>query len=321
MISVIVPIYKVESYLRQCVDSILNQTYKDLEIILVDDGSPDNCPQICDEYASLDSRIIVIHKKNGGLSDARNKALKVATGDYISFVDSDDWLESTMYERLLNRMRKDNCDLGMCARYVVTENTISIDSVSPESFVKSKDEIMPLILRDIIGSQVWDKLYKKELWDGLFFPVGRQYEDIATTYLAVEKCTRFCYLNEPLYYYRMNDKGISLSERPNKIFDTFCSFRERLEFAKKRYPSEFDDCLALAFGVAMGTVNYYLRFHFKEEEKNIPVIDQFIRDYSDNIFSCNRITTPRKKLLRLYLGCKPLYNAIMWLAIKYKYRK
>ena len=104
MISVIVPIYNVEKYLARCVDSIVNQTYKNLEIILVDDGSPDRCPQMCDDYAEKDSRIKVIHKKNGGLSDARNAGMAVATGEYISFIDSDDWIETSMFELLLNNI-------------------------------------------------------------------------------------------------------------------------------------------------------------------------------------------------------------------------
>lgn len=320
-ISVIVPVYKVESYLRQCVDSIINQTYKNLEILLVDDGSPDNCPQICDEYASNDQRIKVIHKHNGGQSEARNKALDIATGDYISFVDSDDWLAPNMYETLMSKISEKTCDIGMCARYVVTGKKITVDSALSEDMIKTKEEVMPIILKDIIGSQPWDKIYKKELWDGIRFPVGRVYEDIATLYLVFEKCHHFCYINTPLYYYRLNNVGTSFSERPNKIFDTFCSFRERLEFAENNYPMVSDKCLALAFGVAMGTINYHLRFNFKEEEKNLPVIDQFIRDYSDRILSSNLITIPRKILLRLYMGCKPLYNAIMLLAIKYKYWK
>ena len=112
MISVIVPIYNVEKYLARCVDSIVNQTYKNLEIILVDDGSPDRCPQMCDDYAEKDSRIKVIHKKNGGLSDARNAGMAVATGEYISFIDSDDWIETSMFELLLNNIFQYDCEIS-----------------------------------------------------------------------------------------------------------------------------------------------------------------------------------------------------------------
>ena len=113
LVSIIVPIYKVEPYLRRCLDSIVNQSYTNLEIILVDDGSPDNCPQICDEYASKDNRIKVIHKKNGGLSDARNAGLDICKGEYISFVDSDDWVDEKYIETLLDLAIKENVDIAI----------------------------------------------------------------------------------------------------------------------------------------------------------------------------------------------------------------
>lgn len=122
MISVIVPIYNVEKYLARCVDSIVNQTYKNLEIILVDDGSPDRCPQVCDDYAEKDSRIKVVHKKNGGLSDARNAGMAVATGEYISFIDSDDWIETSMFELLLNNIFQYDCEISCGGIMMVWEN-------------------------------------------------------------------------------------------------------------------------------------------------------------------------------------------------------
>ena len=128
-ISIIVPVYKVEKYLDKCVNSIVGQTYKNLEIILVDDGSPDNCPAMCDEWAQKDSRIKVIHKKNGGLSSARNAGLDACTGDYIGFVDSDDWIEPDMYEYLLNIGMKNNADVSRCEFVIEAENSdITVDS-------------------------------------------------------------------------------------------------------------------------------------------------------------------------------------------------
>ena len=114
LISVVVPIYKVEEYLQRCVDSIINQTYKNLEIILVDDGSPDSCPKMCDNFAKQDKRIKVIHKINAGVSEARNTGLEYATGDYVGFIDSDDYIHPTMYEKLLNGIKKENSDICMC---------------------------------------------------------------------------------------------------------------------------------------------------------------------------------------------------------------
>lgn len=135
LISVIVPIYNVEKYLVRCVDSIVNQTYKNLEIILVDDGSPDRCPQMCDDYAEKDSRIKVVHKKNGGLSDARNAGMAVATGEYISFIDSDDWIETSMFELLLNNIFQYDCEIscgGIKARRIGNSWYWDLDKVKPE---------------------------------------------------------------------------------------------------------------------------------------------------------------------------------------------
>ena len=124
LISVIIPIYNVEKYLNKCIDSIINQTYKNLEIILVDDGSPDNCPQICDEYAKKDNRIKVIHKKNGGVSSARNVGLINSTGNYIGFIDPDDYIEPIMYEKLLKVLKESNTLVSMCGFYKIKDNKI-----------------------------------------------------------------------------------------------------------------------------------------------------------------------------------------------------
>ena len=126
LVSVIVPIYNVEKYLRKCVDSILNQTYKNLEIILVDDGSPDNCGNICDEYALSDSRIRIIHKKNGGLSDARNAGLDIARGNYILFVDSDDYIDETMVEKLYEALEKEKAEMSLCSFVYVNDDGVPI---------------------------------------------------------------------------------------------------------------------------------------------------------------------------------------------------
>ena len=131
-VSIVVPIYNVEKYLEQCIDSIINQTLKEIEIILVDDGSPDNCPQICDDYVKKDSRIKVVHKTNGGLSSARNAGIEIATGDYIGFVDSDDYIELDMYEKMYNIAIENNVDFVMSDYYSVSNEgkvraTLDID--------------------------------------------------------------------------------------------------------------------------------------------------------------------------------------------------
>ena len=173
-ISVIVPVYKVEPYLSRCLDSIINQTYRNLEIILVDDGSPDRCGEICDEYARQDSRIRVIHKANGGLSDARNHGIDVAIGDYIAFVDSDDYIATDMYEKMLARLELDNSDMVVCNYYRFDEGSAPPKDgyIQLPDRVLTQDEAFDFYLQ-IGGDYVsaWNKLYKRTIFDDLRYPV------------------------------------------------------------------------------------------------------------------------------------------------------
>ena len=163
LISVIVPIYNVEKYLDRCVDSIINQTYKNLEIILVDDGSPDNCPQMCDDYAKKDSRIKVVHKENGGLSDARNVGMEVATGEYVSFIDSDDYISLDFYETLLETIVDNDSDIVECGVVKFYEDN-SFDKYSDDLKVTNYDTVdglEGLINENPFKQHVWNKLYNQ----------------------------------------------------------------------------------------------------------------------------------------------------------------
>lgn len=209
LISIIIPVYKVEPYLRRCVDSLISQTYKNIEIILVDDGSPDNCGKICDEYADKDERVKVIHKKNGGLSDARNVALDIANGDYIGFVDSDDYVSSEMYERLVYEAVVHDCEMVVCGYYIITEegDIIKEENCREFSLKAGKDMTRDLFLDKFPHSFAWNKIYKASLFKNVRYPVGRLYEDLALTYMLAYKCNSICVLNEPLYYYAISRKG------------------------------------------------------------------------------------------------------------------
>lgn len=207
LISVIVPIYGVEAYLHQCVDSLLTQTHKNLEIILVDDGSPDGCGAICDEYAAKDSRVRVIHKKNGGLSDARNAGIDVAQGEYIGFVDSDDWVMPDMYEYLLQGILGYQTDISYCG--YVNVRTAWIDYRNEETDkVYTTETALNELFFDRLGNFAWNKLYKAELWQDVRFPVGKNFEDIRTTYKLFERASRIAILKEPKYYYRIREDSI-----------------------------------------------------------------------------------------------------------------
>ena len=202
LISIIIPVYKVEKYLEKCIESVLKQTYTNLQIILVDDGSPDNCGKICDEYAKKDSRIEVIHKANGGLSDARNVGINRANGRYIGFVDSDDYIKEDMYEKLINLIKEYNADVSICNLYDVIDGKEYVRNKDNGIHEYSRIDILKEILLDKnIQSYAWNKLYKKELFDEIKYPIGKKYEDIGTTFYLFEKCNKIVVTSEPEYYY------------------------------------------------------------------------------------------------------------------------
>lgn len=220
-ISIIVPVYKVEKYLDRCVNSIVNQTYKNLEIILVDDGSPDNCPQMCDEWGKKDNRIKVIHKENGGVSEARNCGLKIATGDYIGFVDSDDYIDKTMYEKLINCMLTTNANLTMCGfvneyeneeRVIVEENLSKADSSNILNYyvLNNRYKKCNKIFLDGIMAYTCRCLYSKQiLKDCYFLPNVKYCEDLLFNFSVINRDIKISTIDEHLYYYyQRNDSAI-----------------------------------------------------------------------------------------------------------------
>ena len=179
LISVIVPIYKVEAYLDKCVQSIVNQSYRNLEIILVNDGSPDNCGAMCEAWAAKDGRIKVIHKENGGLSDARNAGLAIATGELISFIDSDDWIEPEFLQTLYDALVAQNAQIAECAIHLVDEEGKILRSRGPakcESIGKI-EALRRLVMEDGVYQTVWNKLYRRQVIAGILFEKGKYNED------------------------------------------------------------------------------------------------------------------------------------------------
>ena len=209
LISIIVPVYNVEKYLERCVNSIINQTYKNIEIILVNDGSTDNSGNICDKFGKKDSRIKIIHKSNGGLSDARNAGLKIAKGEYIGFVDSDDYIKEDMFETLYNLNKEHNSEISIVSYYeYYNDKLIAVrDSKKLEVFNKIS-AIKELLIDTKIQSYAWNKLFKKELFENLEFPTNKNFEDIATTLLLFEKANKIVLLEDPKYYYLRRDNSI-----------------------------------------------------------------------------------------------------------------
>lgn len=234
LISIIIPVYKVEKYLEKCIQSVINQTYENLQIILVDDGSPDNCGKICDEYAKKDHRIEVIHKSNGGLSDARNKGLEIAKGEYIGFVDSDDYIEADMYEVLYNLLKQYNADVSICNFYTVSQGKISIKNADNGINEYNRIEILKEILLDKnIQSYAWNKLYKKELFDEIKYPIGKKYEDIGTTFFLLEKCNKVVVTGKSEYYYINRQDSIVNNVTETTITDYIELIMQRYDYIEE----------------------------------------------------------------------------------------
>lgn len=220
LISIIIPVYKVEEYLEKCIESVLKQTYTNLQIILVDDGSPDNCGKICDEYAKKDPRIEVIHKVNGGLSDARNVGIAKAKGKYIGFVDSDDYIKEDMYEILINLIKEYDADVSICNLYDVIDGKEDIRNNENGIQEYSRLEILKEVLLDKnIQSYAWNKLYKKELFDEIKYPIGKKYEDIGTTFYVFEKCNKIVVTSKPEYYYLKRSDSLVNNVTESTVLD------------------------------------------------------------------------------------------------------
>lgn len=237
-ITVIVPVYKVEKYIRLCIDSILNQTYKNLEIILVDDGSPDLSGKICDEYSDNNKQIKVIHKENGGLSDARNTGLLKATGDYIVFVDSDDIIKSTMIEQLYSCIKKYNAKVAMCPFIEVSNDGKEIKEFKDGDSFKfiGREESLYKYFEGYENASLytvaWNKIYKTSLFNNIKFTVGKVHEDEYIIFRIIYEAGGVAYSPNPGYLYRCREDSI-MDELNAKRYDLFDSYITKMDFYKE----------------------------------------------------------------------------------------
>lgn len=238
LISIIVPVYKVEPYLDKCVRSIVGQTYSNLEIILVDDGSPDNCPAMCDAWAEKDSRIKVIHKANGGLSDARNAGMEAASGELIGFVDSDDWIEPEMYERLYAAMQRDGSDIAACAvRMVWEDGTPDRLLTVSKNCVLGKHKAQKALLEESdLKQPVWYKLYRRSVIEGIQFEVGKYHEDVFWSYRAVGNAERVSLIDYVGYCYLQRGGSIMCSGYSLKRLDALEAVEQRYAYLAENFP-------------------------------------------------------------------------------------
>ncbi len=238
-ISIIVPIYKVEKYLRRCIDSLLNQDYHDIEIILVDDGSPDNCGIICDEYVKKDTRIKVTHQQNGGLSAARNAGIDIAKGEYLMFVDSDDWVEKNYCSMALKKATETESDIVVFGYNDIYNDRIIKRSIAPKDEKKyTKEDALKELHGGKILSFAWNKIYKANLFKtGIRYPKGRLFEDIGTTYLLFHQANAVYLASGATYnYQKREDSILGKKMKAKDAIDWFDLEMERFQFMRKNYP-------------------------------------------------------------------------------------
>ncbi|MED4230140.1 glycosyltransferase family 2 protein [Priestia megaterium] len=236
-VSVIVPIYNVEELLPKCLRSIINQSLKNIEIILVNDGSTDSSGNICERFAEKDNRIKIIHKKNGGLSDARNAGLDIATGRYIGFVDSDDYIHKDMYKILLEAIVSHECDIAEGGyKEVYADEVISQESILvSEKIYEKKSALVSAIVDHHCRTYVWNKLYKRELWKDIRFPYGKLFEDTFTTYKVINQSSKIIKLDRTLYYYYQRENSIVNSKFTVRKLDQHEALDEMMQFIEEEY--------------------------------------------------------------------------------------
>lgn len=236
-ISVIVPVYKTEEYLSRCVDSILVSTYKDIEVILVDDGSPDNAGRICDEYAEKDARVRVIHKENGGLSSARNAGLDVAVGDYITFVDSDDYIAHDIYEKLCTKLEATDTDVAMMGVMAVSEDYKELGAMPIAEEVLTSREFLKGVCQRTREVAVWNKLFKRSVIDKCRFVCGKLNEDFVFLFDAlIGKNIKICTVSDIGYFYYSRVGSITKSGFGKSLRDAVYNTQYAKELAKKECP-------------------------------------------------------------------------------------
>lgn len=255
VISAIVPVYQAEPYIRKCIDSILNQSFGDFELILVDDGSPDACGSICDEYAQKDRRIRVIHKPNGGVSEARNTGLEQALGKYISFIDPDDWIEPDLFQDSLAFCEKNNADIVCFEVCIIKNKRKRIHYRFDGNKLLTGQDALVKILTDIIDNSPCNKVYKKEVWRDVRFPVGRRFEDVATIYRVFHNAETVGYIKKYYYYYVKHEgSAIALSFDAQRRYESFLGYKERYEFSQKFCQAAEKRCRMQAVEAALSVI-------------------------------------------------------------------
>lgn len=318
LVSIIIPIYNVENYLEQCIISVVHQTYKNLEIILVNDGSPDNSLEICEQWKREDSRIKLINKDNGGLSDARNCGLRVSSGELVLFVDSDDWISINMVENMVNEMIQNDVDLVVCD-FIRAFPDGFMEKNNKQDFppkVVSVDEFLKLVLEDkVVTNHAWRRLYKKKYIPEEVFPKNRNFEDIFSTPKFVKNISKVLIVNDAYYYYRVNDSSIVNNLNYKNVKDHFDAFLTSNSIVMNSYSSLAPD--------VQRALPSQLKVILRDAKKVIPQdneIKNLIQDIKFSLKSYSIFKTASRKDFFDLLELK-YFNNLYYYFKKLKYNK
>ena len=287
LISVIIPIYNVEKYLEKCSNSVISQTYKNLEMIWVEDGSPDDCGEICDNYKNKDNRIVVLHKKNGGLSDARNQGINIAKGKYITFIDSDDYVENNYIDYLYKLIKKYNTKVSVCSYYIEKEGKKKIDFGEKyyEEKLNTEQALERMLCEKGFSVSAWAKLYKKDLFEKINFPVGKLCEDNGTTYKIIEQCDYVAYGNEAKYYYIQRNNSIMNSNFNIKKLDLIELTDIMAEELIKKFPNIRNSIIKRKMHARFSILRQLVISNEKENKRlTIKLKKELIKGYWKQIF-------------------------------------
>lgn len=298
-VSVIVPIYNVEQYLAKCIDSLLNQTLEDIEIILVDDGATDSSPKICDTYALKDNRIKVIHKSNGGLSDARNVGLEVTKGEYIAFLDSDDWVEPNFYEYLYKLIKREQADIAQCDYIEAYSHDAKIDfnEIIKENVHTGIEALYLLHGEEYVKTVVvWNKIYKRKLFKSIRFPKGKIHEDEATTYKVLHQASKVVNSNLPMVYYRQREGSIMAEGFNDKRLYVLEAWREKRDYFEQHNLKELAQ--HTEYNLCSTLKGFYVQAQQSELANKKEILKQLKKDMKQNYIRCiqNPLITNRGKM-------------------------
>ena len=303
-ISVIIPAYNVEKYLDKCMNSVLNQSFTDFEVLLIDDGAKDSTVQLCDKYAEKDTRVKTYHKKNGGLSDARNYGLERISGKYVTFIDSDDYIDDNYLKYMYDLILKENAQICMVQGQLLLENEEPHKfPINVEKCVSTEEAIRMMLLRKEATHTSWGKLYDVSLWENIRFPKGQNYEDYATTYHVFSKATRVAYSDAKLYYYIQRLGSIMHDDCSIKTLSVLDVADEVSEYLFSRWPGSSDEILDLQAHTYLKNLQQILNNGDKAFLEYQNRILLFIKKNRHKLLKSNRVPLNDKvKIVSLMLG-------------------